>query len=96
MCRVMPLEKEVPQISTPQGGTQGLLFWEYTPPPALYGKAPPSLTRFQNFSFTFSHDTQRVPAEYHRKESDKKWWSISENAKNPNVFVSCVLGEHLT
>jgi hypothetical protein len=92
----MPLEKEVPQISTPQGGTQGLLFCEYTAPLALSGKAPSSLKGFQNFCCTFSHDTQRVPAEYHRKESDKKWWSISENAKNPNVFVSSVLGEHLT
>lgn len=96
MCRVMPLENEVPQISTPQGGTQGLRFCEHTAPPALSGKAPSSLRCFENFSFTFCHDSQRVPAEYHRKESDKKWWSITENAKNRNVFVSSVLGEHLT
>jgi hypothetical protein len=59
MCRVMPFENEVPQISTPQdGGTQGLRFCEHTAPPALSGKAPSSLRCFENFSFTFSHDTQ--------------------------------------
>jgi hypothetical protein len=43
----MPLEQEVPQISTPHGGTQGLLFCEHTAPQALSGKAPSSLTHFQ-------------------------------------------------